>query len=65
MRKEYHVLTPESVDFVYELAGLTSRLVAVLIDQFGWFGVDKQAISVARVAGIVLLALGVLLVVRD
>lgn len=32
MRKEYHVLTPESVDFVYELAGLTSRLVAVLID---------------------------------
>src|SRR3954471_16841263 len=39
--------------------------VAVLIDQFGWFGVDKQAISAARVAGIVLLALGVLLVVRD
>jgi bacterial/archaeal transporter family-2 protein len=39
--------------------------VAVLIDQFGWFGVDKQPISAARVAGIVLLALGVLLVVRD
>ena len=39
--------------------------VAVLIDQFGWFGVDKQAISLARVAGIVLLALGVLLVVRE
>jgi transporter family-2 protein len=39
--------------------------VAVLIDQFGWFGVTQQSISPARVAGIVLLALGVLLVVRD
>jgi transporter family-2 protein len=39
--------------------------VAVLIDQFGWFGVSQQTISPARVAGIVLLALGVLLVVRD
>ncbi|WCB94781.1 hypothetical protein DSM104299_03520 [Baekduia alba] len=38
--------------------------VAVLIDQFGWFGVDKQPIDAVRVAGIVLLALGVLLVVR-
>lgn len=32
MRKEYHVLTPESVEFAYELAGLGSRMVAVLID---------------------------------
>ena len=32
MRKEYHVLTPESVEFVYELAGLGSRMVAALID---------------------------------
>lgn len=39
--------------------------VAVLIDQFGWFGVDKQPINAARVAGIALLAVGVLLVVRD
>ncbi len=39
--------------------------VAVLIDQFGWFGVAQQAITPARVAGIVLLALGVLLVVRN
>jgi transporter family-2 protein len=39
--------------------------VAVIIDQFGWFGVERQTIGVARVAGIVLLALGVLLVVRD
>jgi transporter family-2 protein len=39
--------------------------VAVLIDQFGWFGVQQQVITPARVAGIVLLALGVLLVVRN
>jgi bacterial/archaeal transporter family-2 protein len=39
--------------------------VAVLIDQFGWFGVTQQTITAGRVAGIVLLALGVLLVVRN
>lgn len=39
--------------------------VAVLIDQFGWFGVQQQVITPTRVAGIVLLALGVLLVVRS
>lgn len=32
MRKEYHVLTPESVEFAYELAGIGSRMVAALID---------------------------------
>ncbi|HWI72629.1 MAG TPA: DMT family transporter [Baekduia sp.] len=39
--------------------------VAVLIDQFGWFGVQQQVVTPARVAGIVLLGLGVLLVVRN
>jgi transporter family-2 protein len=39
--------------------------VAVLIDQLGWFGVDRHPITVTRVAGVVLLAAGVLLVVRD
>jgi transporter family-2 protein len=39
--------------------------VGVLIDQFGLFGVQQQVITPARVAGIVLLALGVLLVVRN
>jgi len=39
--------------------------VAVVIDQFGWFGVDRHPVTLARVAGIVLLAAGVLLVVRD
>jgi transporter family-2 protein len=38
--------------------------VAVLVDQFGWFGVAQQTITPVRVAGIVLLGLGVLLVVR-
>jgi transporter family-2 protein len=38
--------------------------VGVAIDQFGWFGVDKHPIDTARVLGIVLLAAGVLLVVR-
>lgn len=39
--------------------------VGVLIDQFGWFGVEQQVITPARILGIVLLALGVLLVVRN
>jgi transporter family-2 protein len=39
--------------------------VAVLIDQFGWFGVDRHPVTLTRIAGIVLLAAGVLLVVRD
>jgi transporter family-2 protein len=39
--------------------------VAVLIDQFGWFGVERHTISPGRVLGIALLAAGVLLVVRD
>lgn len=39
--------------------------VAVLIDQFGWFGVTQQVITPARILGIVLLAAGVLLVVRN
>jgi transporter family-2 protein len=38
--------------------------VGVAIDQFGWFGVDKQPVDAVRLAGIVLLALGVALVVR-
>jgi transporter family-2 protein len=39
-------------------------VVGVLIDQFGWFGVEKHVVDAPRVAGIVLLAAGVLLVVR-
>lgn len=32
MQNEHRVLTPESVEFVYELGGLGSRMAAVLID---------------------------------
>jgi uncharacterized RDD family membrane protein YckC len=32
MRNEHRVLTPESVEFVYELGGLGSRMMAALID---------------------------------
>jgi uncharacterized RDD family membrane protein YckC len=32
MRNEYRVLTPESVEFVYELGGLGSRMMAVILD---------------------------------
>ena len=39
--------------------------VAVLIDQFGWFGVTQQVMTPARAVGVVLLAAGVLLIVRN
>ncbi|WP_445150019.1 DMT family transporter [Baekduia sp. Peel2402] len=39
--------------------------VAVLIDQFGWFGVTQQVITPTRIVGVILLALGVLLVVKN
>jgi uncharacterized RDD family membrane protein YckC len=32
MREEHRVLTPESVEFVYELAGMGSRMLAALLD---------------------------------
>lgn len=32
MRSEYRVLTPESVEFAYELGGLGSRMLAALVD---------------------------------
>jgi transporter family-2 protein len=38
--------------------------LAVIIDRFGWFGVDKQGFTVERVAGLVLLVIGTFLVVR-
>jgi bacterial/archaeal transporter family-2 protein len=39
--------------------------VAVLIDQFALFGVERHPITAGRVAGIALLAAGVFLIVRD
>jgi bacterial/archaeal transporter family-2 protein len=51
--------------------GVTAATIAgqltlsVIVDHFGWLGVERQAISLARVAGILLLVAGVALVVRD
>ena len=39
--------------------------LSVVVDQFGWLGVEREPITLTRVAGIALLALGVFLVVRD
>jgi transporter family-2 protein len=39
--------------------------LAVVVDQFGWLGVAQRSITVSRMAGIVLLAAGVLLIVRN
>lgn len=39
--------------------------VSVVVDHFGLLGVVKQPVTVVRVAGIVLLAIGTYLVVRD
>lgn len=45
------------------IAGQLSASVAM--DHYGWLGVDKQPVDVAKVAGVVLLAAGVFLIVRD
>jgi transporter family-2 protein len=51
--------------------GVTAAVVAgqltasVVIDRFGWFGVDQQPITFGKVLGIALLLAGVALVVRD
>lgn len=39
--------------------------LSVLVDRFGWVGVTKEPITVSKVAGIVLLAAGVALIVRE
>ena len=39
--------------------------LAVVIDHFGWLGVERSPITVAKVAGVVLLAVGTWLVIRE
>jgi transporter family-2 protein len=39
--------------------------VAMVVDHFGWLGVERQPITASKVAGLVLLAAGTYLVVRD
>jgi bacterial/archaeal transporter family-2 protein len=51
--------------------GVTAATIAgqlslsVVVDHYGWLGVDRSPVTAAKVAGIVLLAAGVFLVVRD
>lgn len=53
------VLVPRlgtSVTIVLTVAG--QQLASALIDHFGWLGMPKRPVSVARGAGVVLLAAG-------
>jgi len=51
--------------------GVTAATIAgqltlsVVVDHFGWLGVERQPVGPARVAGILLLVAGVALVVRE
>lgn len=53
------------------VGGITAATIAgqltaaVVIDQFGWLGVARQPITAVRVAGVVLLGIGVAMIVRD
>ncbi len=39
--------------------------VSLVVDQFGWLGVTRDPITAGQVIGVVLLALGVFLIVRE
>lgn len=39
--------------------------VAVMIDHFGWLGVERSPVTAAKVGGVALLALGTWLVIRE
>jgi transporter family-2 protein len=39
--------------------------MSVVVDHFGWLGVERQTVTAVRLAGIALLATGVYLIVRD
>jgi transporter family-2 protein len=39
--------------------------VAIVIDHYGWLGVEKSPITVAKVSGVLLLALGTWLVIKE
>src|SRR5215207_9079012 len=53
------------------LGGVTAATIAgqltlaVVIDRLGWLGVEQKPITVARILGVLLLAAGVTLIVRD
>jgi transporter family-2 protein len=39
--------------------------LAIVIDHYGWLGVDRSPVTVAKVAGVALLAIGTWLILRD
>jgi len=39
--------------------------IALVIDHFGWLGVDRSPVNVSKLAGVALLAAGTYLVIRD
>jgi transporter family-2 protein len=39
--------------------------LALVIDHYGWLGVDRSPVTVEKVAGVLLLAIGTWLVIRD
>jgi bacterial/archaeal transporter family-2 protein len=39
--------------------------LAIVIDHYGWLGVDRSPVTTAKVAGLVLLAAGTWLILRD
>lgn len=51
MESDYRVLTPEGVEFVYELGGLGSRMLAVLLDHLIVLGLLVALWAVAFVGG--------------
>ena len=56
---------------VLGVGGLTAVTIAgqlglaIVIDHFGWLGVERSPITVAKIAGVVLLGLGTWLVIRE
>ena len=70
MKSEHRVLTPESVEFVYELGGLSSRMVAALVDHvlilvilgIIWLGALFTCMFTALVSVAVAFVLGFLVV---
>ena len=45
---------------------ITGQLgLALVIDQFGWLGIDRRPLTLTKVAGIALLVAGTYLVVRE
>jgi bacterial/archaeal transporter family-2 protein len=39
--------------------------VAIVIDHYGWLGVERSPVTLVKVVGLVLLALGTWLVIRE